>query len=287
MQKNIDNSRVSIVIPVYNEAANLPACLDAIAAQTVRPFEVIVVDNNSSDDSALVAAEYSFVRVIHEPRQGVVHARDTGFRAAHGSIIGRIDADTVIATDWVETLLTIFADRSVDVVSGRPHYNDMSLAPICNIIDLALRRHLARVLGREVGIQGANMAMRRKVWLAIKGNVCRHGGLHEDLDIGIHANKQGFNVVFDESLVVSLGFRQAESRFEDYCEYMFLNSRTYAQHGLKSYRHFYPVIYTAILFYFPIYLAHRGYDAQLKRFSLGKLVLAPQEARVNPATFVD
>jgi glycosyltransferase involved in cell wall biosynthesis len=71
--------KISIIIPVYNEAESLNACLDAIANQTIKPYEVIVVDNNSLDDTRLVAKAYDFVTLISETKQGVVHARSTGF----------------------------------------------------------------------------------------------------------------------------------------------------------------------------------------------------------------
>jgi glycosyltransferase involved in cell wall biosynthesis len=261
--------------------------LDAIAKQTVQPFEVIVVDNNSSDDTVAVARKYPFVKVIRETRQGVVYARDRGFRAAKGEIIGRIDGDTRITPNWVETLTSIFSDENVDVVTGSVRYYDMTWAPVCNRIDLILRRHLARVLGREVAIQGANMGIRRSVWRAIESDLCRQGGMHEDFDVGIHANELGYNVKFDETLVISLGFRQAESCFEDFSEYLLLNPRTYALHGLKSHRHMYPVICIAMVFYLPIKIAHRGYDMQKKRFSFAKLMTATAEVRVNPGTYVD
>src|SRR5688500_17107775 len=92
--------RASVVIPVYNEADSLDLCLSAIAAQTTQPFEVIVVDNNSTDTTAEIAASYPFVRLVYESRQGVVHARNTGFNLAQGDIIARIDADTVIESGW-------------------------------------------------------------------------------------------------------------------------------------------------------------------------------------------
>jgi glycosyltransferase involved in cell wall biosynthesis len=278
---------VSIVIPVYNEAADLPACLDAVARQTVKPLEVIVVDNNSSDTTVATVQRYPYVTLLREPRQGVVHARNQGFQAAHGAIIGRIDADTVISDDWVETLQRIFADSEIDAVTGSARYKDMAWAPLLNQIDLTLRRYLAWVLGREVALQGANMAIRRSVWRAIQPNLCHAAGMHEDFDIGIHANNQGYNVVFDQSLVVSLSYRQAESCFVDFSAYLRLNPRTYAIHGLKSSRHMYPVIYLAMVFYIPIKILHHGYDTETQRFSWSRLMQTNNHVRVNPGTFVE
>jgi len=61
----VNEPNISIIIPAYNEERYLGRCLDAIAAQSVRPYEVIVVDNNSSDDTAKVAQRYPFVTLLH------------------------------------------------------------------------------------------------------------------------------------------------------------------------------------------------------------------------------
>ena len=279
--------RVSIVIPVYNEAAHLPACLDAIARQTELPYEVIVVDNNSTDSTVAIAERYDFVRVLHEPRQGVVFARDAGFDAVRGAVIGRIDADTIIGEDWVARLQSIFADRLVGAVSGSVHYYDMAMSGVLDKIDLYIRRYFAFCLGREVALQGANMAIRRSVWRSIRPSLCRRSGMHEDFDLSIHANQHDYRVQFDENLQVSLAARQTESCLREYAEYIMLSPRTYALHGLKSQRYMYPVVMLAILFYLPLKLLHRGYDSQTERFSWAQLFLVSGRTRVNPATYVD
>src|SRR5436190_15022830 len=116
---------LAIVIPAYNEEDYLSACLDSVNNQSVVPSEVIVVDNNSSDKTAQIAKSYSFVRLVTEEKQGVFWAAQTGFKAAGSDIIGRIDADTILAQDWVEKVLAYMTDSSITAVTGPVNYYDM------------------------------------------------------------------------------------------------------------------------------------------------------------------
>ncbi len=246
-----------------------------------------MVDNNSTDGTAAIAASFPFVTLLHEPRQGVVHARNTGFDAACGTVIGRIDADTVVPADWVATVQKIFAGPDVDAVSGRIAYHDIAQAELLNRVDLYFRRRFARLLGREVALQGANMAMRREAWLASRSEMCCSGGLHEDFDLAIHLNRAGHTVKFDESLQASIGFRQTEGSWREFARYVLANPHTYARHGLKSRRHMYPVAALAIAFYVPLWILHHGYDAGRDKFSWRTLAVSNAIRRVNPVTFVD
>jgi glycosyltransferase involved in cell wall biosynthesis len=277
---------VSIVIPVYNEAEQLAACLRAIEAQTVAPLEVIVVDNNSTDGSAAIAAGFPFVRVLSELRQGVVYARNRGFNAAHGEIIGRIDADSLIAANWVETLTKLFTDESLSLVTGKMHYYGLALSGLVDAVDLRIRRRMARLLGREVAAQGANMAVRRSAWRNVQNHLCFAGGLHEDYDLAIHLAERGELVRFDERLEVAISFRQADSPWRAFCVYAWLSPKTYGLHKLKSRRHMYPIVALVIICYPLLRTLHRGYDPATERFSWRQLFAAPTP-RVNPATFVD
>ncbi|HET9174332.1 MAG TPA: glycosyltransferase family 2 protein [Candidatus Saccharimonadales bacterium] len=286
MNKNV---RVSIVVPVYNEEEQLAACLAAMAAQTVQPYEVIVVDNNSSDQTATIAEQYPFVTLLHEHRQGVVYARDKGFNSVRGDIIGRIDADTVLSPTWIATIIEAFQDDTLAAVTGRVHYKDIAAARLVDRIDLFWRRRMARLLGREVALQGANMAIRRDVWLAIRKTVCHTAGLHEDFDLAIHANQCGYVVRYDERLEVDVLYRQAAYNFRDFARYSLTSPRTYAAHGLKSGRHMYEVVAFVLALYPAINMLHRGYDIRKGAFRL-RTLLNPQlttAPRVNPATFVE
>lgn len=271
---------------MYNEAPRLAACLRAIAQQTCRPYEVIVVDNNSTDNTVQIANSFPFVRLLHEPRQGVVHARTTGFDAANGDIIGRIDGDTVLSADWVESVQYLFAETDVDAVTGKMLYRDIAWRELVGRIDLGFRRHFARVLGREVALQGANMALRRTAWQTVRPQLCTRGGIHEDFDLAIHLNRAGLNVRFDESLVAEIGYRQAGCGYGGFMKYVLQSPHTYAVHGLKSRRHMYKVVVFLAVMYPAITLLYRGYSMQDERFALRNF-LTPQAARVNPADFVE
>lgn len=279
---------ISIVIPVYNEAEHLAACLDAIARQEVPACEVIVVDNNSTDATVAIAERYPFVRLLHERRQGVVYARDTGFNAARGDIIGRLDADSLAAPDWTASIEKVFQDDvELAAVTGKVRYYGLAFSGLLDGIDLRIRRRMARLLAGETAIQGANMAIRRSAWLRIRSRLCQRGGMHEDHDLGIHLFTRGFRVVFDERLVTAIDCRRVESSWLEFCRYVLLSPRTYAQHGLKSRRHMYPVVGLAIAFHAPLKLLYRGYDAQAERFSWRQLLGGAVIIRVNPGTFVE
>ena len=82
--------RVTVVIPVLDDAAELAGCLAALAAQTRSPDEIVVVDNGCRDHSAALAREAG-ARVVDEPRLGIPAAAATGYDAATGEVIARLD----------------------------------------------------------------------------------------------------------------------------------------------------------------------------------------------------
>jgi glycosyltransferase involved in cell wall biosynthesis len=286
VQKHI---RVSLVIPAYNEEHHLKACLERIALQEVAPFEVIVVDNASTDLTANVARSYDFVKLITEKRQGVVFARDAGFDAARGDVIGRIDSDTLLPASWVSDVQQLFSDTDFDAVSGRVHYHDVALKNVADSLDFFFRRRLAQQLARTntVFLQGANLAMRREIWVAVRNKLCRLDGIHEDFDLAIHLQEMGFAVGFAERLTASISGRRAAMGFADAARYVLVSPHTYAAHQIRSRYHMYPVVAASIALYWPAHIIYRGYDETIDGFSLEKL-FSPQilPARLDPSSIL-
>ena len=114
-------TEISIIVPVFNAAATLGDCLDALLLQDVpaASYEVIVVDNNSTDDSMAVARQRPTVRLLSETRQSAYAARNRGIQAATSNLIVFTDADCVPRSNWLSRLRARLADPRVMVVVGR------------------------------------------------------------------------------------------------------------------------------------------------------------------------
>ena len=110
---------VSVVIPNFNGSAWLPGCLDALAGQSFRGFEIILVDNGSTDDSLrLVAEHYPQVRVLgFGANVGFAAACNTGIRAAQGKMIALLNNDTVARPGWLAALVDAL-DAAPSTVGG-------------------------------------------------------------------------------------------------------------------------------------------------------------------------
>ncbi len=103
---------VSIIIPAYNEEKYIEPTLKAIKSQTYRNIELIVVDNNSADNTVKIAKKYAD-RVVVEKKQGVTYARNRGAKEAKGEILLFVDADTVLEKRCIEEIVRAFSDPKV------------------------------------------------------------------------------------------------------------------------------------------------------------------------------
>ena len=122
-----DSLAVSIVMPTYNRCGELEAAVNSALCQTepADHYELIVVDNNSTDKTAevlqrLTAIHAGRVRAVTERRQGVSHARNAGITAAAAPLVAFFDDDVRVTPEWVATIRRTFRERSdIDCIGGK------------------------------------------------------------------------------------------------------------------------------------------------------------------------
>lgn len=184
---------VSVVIPVKDDAILLRHCLRALAQQSLRPDEVVVVDNNSRDDSAAVARAAG-AHVVTCGTPGIPAAAATGYDAAHGSLILRLDADCVPSSTWVETMVEAAkAHPDAAVFSGGAHFVD-GPRPLRRSLAAAYLGAYAAVAGPALGhrpLFGSNLAFRASAWRDVRPDVhTQDPEIHDDLDLAFHFGRR-------------------------------------------------------------------------------------------------
>ena len=110
---------VSIIIPVYNGGAYIRPCIDSILHQTCEDWELLLIDDGSTDDSGTICDEYTTdprIRVIHKSNAGPAAARNDGIKLARGQFISFVDCDDWIEPDMYQTMLSKMQDNQAEII---------------------------------------------------------------------------------------------------------------------------------------------------------------------------
>lgn len=107
----MNQPKISVIVPVYNDEKWLRRCVDSILTQTYTDFELLLVDDGSTDGSGAICDEYtakdSRVHVFHQPNGGVSSASNLGLDNARGEWISFVDSDDWMDMNYLESLLTV------------------------------------------------------------------------------------------------------------------------------------------------------------------------------------
>jgi len=111
---------VSVIVPVFNASRWIEGCIQGLLNQDYDParYEIIMVDNNSTDDSAALIRRHGRIRLLEEPEQSSYAARNLGVRASSGEVLAFTDADCVPERNWLRVIEATMQNRRVQVVLG-------------------------------------------------------------------------------------------------------------------------------------------------------------------------
>lgn len=111
---------LSIIIPIYNASSYLHSCLDSLLSQPIQDFELILVDDGSTDNSASICGAYvakdERIKILHEPHKGVAHSRQLGLEQARGEYILYVDADDRVAPEMIADMYWTAINEKADIV---------------------------------------------------------------------------------------------------------------------------------------------------------------------------
>ena len=122
--KNRDMQTISVIVPFYNVETCIQRCIAGLLAQQYprEAYEIIMVDNNSTDASAAIVKQHPHITLLTERKQGAYAARNRGLAAAQGSILAFTDPDCVPDPHWLQQIATAFAPTDdVALVLGHCH----------------------------------------------------------------------------------------------------------------------------------------------------------------------
>lgn len=184
----------------------LPLCLKAIQRQDYKgEFEIIVVDNASTDSTAKIADSFG-AKVHYESQRGVVFARIAGFKAASGTIIASTDADTIVPENWLTLIEEALRDNQYSGVIGA--------YTLCNVNSISKKiiqvivpffRTIDRFFGPHFA--GANFAIYKKAYEEVGGfNTKFLTG--EDLDLSYRLRKSGYKLRVSYNILVRTSARR-------------------------------------------------------------------------------
>lgn len=167
-RKSERDPKVTVVVPVLNEESFLAETLASLRHQTFTDFELVVVDNGSTDRSPEIAKEFAD-KIVLEPRRGALHAMHRGFSEATGELIACADADTLYPPHWIERLVNSLDKVGVVAVYGPMGFHESrGPARFLQALGYCALAGLSRLCGVRLA-GAANLGMRKAAYFAVGG----------------------------------------------------------------------------------------------------------------------
>ena len=209
--------KVSFVIPAHDEQHYIADCIDSLQAQEVDfSYEIVVVDNGSTDATSVLAAGRG-ARVVYEPRAGLANARQAGLQAAQGEFLIYVDADSRLPRSWASAAVGLFdADDNLVALSSGFQFYDGGIAEDAGaflfrtVLNPAVNS-LLKASGRPGVLIGSAIAIRAEALRRAGGVNMEFQFYGEDTCLAYRLHPQG-EVRFVDDLLLSTSARRYQQR---------------------------------------------------------------------------
>lgn len=220
--------KVSIILPVYNSEQYLSACLNSILNQTYNNFEVIIIDDGSTDNSKSIIRDFAMkdqrISYVLQSNSGPSEARNKGIIKSSGEFIVFIDSDDTVEKLYIESLITKMITTKADLVCCG--YKDISIYGISNhtdfeFEDISVHNFLEMVCKGTGGVLWAKM-FKKEI-------------------IDLNNLKMDKEIFMSEDLIFVLKYASCCHKFETLNEYLYnynrLNQKSISSNFSSSYVH--------------------------------------------------
>lgn len=196
--------KISVVIPVYNEEKHIRECLKALTENTVKPYEILVVDGRSEDRTVEIAKRFPEVKVYTNEKRTAAGGRNVGILKAKGEIIAFTDGDCIVDRNWIQSISDAFETYEIDGLGGKvdvavpenryeEYWNNLAWTQLMNFGD---ERYLVEERTLNDSFVTANCAYTRKLLWKLKGFSNWFANNAEDVDLSWRALDLGARLMY-------------------------------------------------------------------------------------------
>ncbi|MBF0571349.1 MAG: glycosyltransferase [Candidatus Omnitrophica bacterium] len=195
---------ISVIIPAYNASATIGRTLEALSRQKCnQPFEVIVVDDGSCDNTADIVCSFAAARYVRQDNAGPACARNHGANLARGKFLAFTDSDCIPHEDWISRLMETFGQQEIGVVCGSYGIANPKYWLARCVYKEILWRHTRLMPDYPNAFGSYNFCVRKEVFDAIGGfnSAYRHAS-GEDNDLSYKITQSGWRIYFQRKALV-------------------------------------------------------------------------------------